>query len=196
MTPKVDVGKDIAIAYGDQTLSVKNPWWGNYGGHEVVVSDRYLVVWLYSGQSTQGWELFELAPKLRRIGGMRDTYGMGDAPTFSPDSSWLAHLVTVAPRWRDSGEHLEDGVDPDDDSVDVLDWARLDLQRLPDGPIEHFAIGSPVSRSIDPDDVFEWATYDALAFDTDHRLMIAMPWREKLVVTLPIAKAVTSTRGP
>jgi hypothetical protein len=59
------VEDDLRLEYGRAVITLPYPNAG-YGGHELVRSPdgRHLAVFLYSGQSEQGWELFQLEPVL------------------------------------------------------------------------------------------------------------------------------------
>src|SRR5690242_13282322 len=148
-----------------------------YGGHELVVSpeEDYLALYLFSGQSEQGWELFSLVPELRHVGSLPYVEGEGDPPQFSPDGQWLAMLVAVAPRVRDTGEFFESTSDASASGTVVVDWARLYLQHLPDRDIMSHAVGASVPRSLDPDEFCDW-TYDSMRFVTVTTLELRMPW--------------------
>lgn len=110
-----------------------------FGGSEIVVSpdQHWAALFVYSGQSEQGWELFELAPTLRHVGGLPYVRGEGMAPAFSPDSRYLAMAVVgEAAGWteRATGRHAEDILDAsaaEDESV-LVDWAVLYWQRIPE----------------------------------------------------------------
>src|SRR5262245_14852795 len=103
-----EVDEELLLTLGDARAVLSYPHLG-FGGHALVVSadESYLALFLFSGQSEQGWELFEL-PSLKHLGGLPYSEGEGDAPRFSSDSKWLAMLVTVTPRLRGSEEYFED----------------------------------------------------------------------------------------
>jgi hypothetical protein len=164
-----------------------------------VVSEdqRLLAVWLFSGQSQQGWELFELEPELRRIGGLSPkTYGMGDPPRFSPSGRWLAMFVIASARCRGSGEYFETVQDEYADDRVIVDWASLYVQRTSDGALEPHAVGCDIPRALDVEVVAEWDTYSRLRFLDDDRVELEMPWLgPKLVVELPVREAITARWG-
>ncbi len=72
-----------------------------YGGHELVVSPHglYLALFLYSGQSEVGYELFALQPTLQHLGGLPYVFGEGEAPVFSADDRWLAMMWETYNDW-------------------------------------------------------------------------------------------------
>jgi hypothetical protein len=126
MKIEVEVADTIDVVANGARASVPFPSAG-YGGHELVVlgSERFLALYLFSGQSEVGWELFELQPQLRHLGGLPYLLGEGHPPVFSADEKWLAMVSTL----RDIG--------PDEDDPDALaiDWAEVRLQPLPGGPV-------------------------------------------------------------
>ncbi len=86
---------------------------GGSGGEELVVSldERWGVLFHYSGQAEQGWELFALDP-LRHVGGTGGyVRGTGDAPRFSPDGNWLVMGGSVIPMVRGTEEYGEEALD-------------------------------------------------------------------------------------
>lgn len=169
-----------------------------YGGHELIVSpeEDHLALYLFSGQSEQGWELFSLVPELRHAGSLPYVEGEGDPPQFSPDGQWLAMLVAVAPRVRDTGDYFESTSDASAGDTVVVDWARLYVQHLPDRDIMSHAVGANVPRSLDPDDVCDWTTYDSMRFVTATTLELRMPWHERLVCSLPATGVPIATYSP
>ncbi|MGE5184410.1 MAG: hypothetical protein ACM31C_20210 [Acidobacteriota bacterium] len=187
-----EVDRELRLSLGLLRATLPYPRHG-YGGHALVVSpdERYLALHLYSGQSEEGWELFEL-PSLRHLASLPYFHGEGTGCRFSPGARWLATFTSTAPRVRDTGEYFEDVQDPDADDELVVDWAELRVQRVPDGPIERHTIGARVARSMDPDELSEWNTYDALSFAGDDAVALQMPWGDTLTVALPIAGAIVA----
>lgn len=159
-----------------------------YGGHALVVSpdERYLALFLYSGQSEQGWELFELEPALRRLGGLPYIGGDGDPPRFSPDGRWLAMFVARGPTVRGTDDDFGDVHDPDAADLVEVDWAAVYIQRVPEGVIERYAVGATLPRSFDLDDLAAWTTADRMRFASADSLVLTLPAGGELVVTLPI----------
>jgi hypothetical protein len=133
---------DATAGGGDRSvLTVKAEWLNSgVGGSEIVVSpdEQYAAVFHYSGQSSEGYDLFRLSPGLEYLGGM-DEGGEGDPPVFSPGSQQLAHMM-FEPRGflLPSGETDED-VDyfvlPDDGPL-IFEFADLRIQALPGSAIE------------------------------------------------------------
>jgi len=141
-------------------------WRGGIGGVELVVSpdERFLAVFLFSGQSTQGYELFSLDP-LVRIGGLPETRGHGSAPSFSPDSQHLLSLIDEVPRLRTTGAFFEECQDDDSDERAVVDLAHL-FVHLPSSPavVHRFAVGIELPLSTGVDALLDWDRYDTIAF--------------------------------
>lgn len=125
---------------GGELERVELPYPRNgFGGSELVVSpdQHWAALFVYSGQSEQGWELFELAPKLRHVGGLPYVRGQGMAPAFSPDSRYIAMTVVggvAGFRERTTGRHAEEVLDPraPEDASVLIDWAVLYWQRIPE----------------------------------------------------------------
>jgi hypothetical protein len=172
-------------------------WTGGVGGMELSASpdEKYLALFIYSGQSSQGYELLALRPKLERIGGLAEGFGHGTAPVFSPGGSCLATWISREIRVRESGEYFEDMQDPDSDLEVVVDWSRLYVQPLPGSAIQSFPVGVAIPLSADLDEVSEWDTYDAIEFVAEDELTLQMPWGETLRVSLPAPAAITA-EGP
>ena len=118
-------------------------WRGGIGGVELVVSpdERFLAVFLYSGQSSQGYELFSLEPVVR-VGGLPETLGHGSAPGFSSDGGHLVSLIDVVPRLRATGAFFEDCQDDTSNERAVVDLAQLFVHRLSSPTVvQRFAVG-------------------------------------------------------
>jgi hypothetical protein len=101
------------------------------GGHEILLSakERYLAMFLYSGQSEVGCELFYFRPHLQHISSFGYVFGEGTGPVFSSDERWLALAWATNPELclLDEGvEHLPTG-------ERLVDWVTLRIQELPDG---------------------------------------------------------------
>jgi hypothetical protein len=64
---------------------------------ELVVSpdERNAALGMWSGQSEQGYVLFDLDP-LRVLAQLDYVFGEGDAPMFSPDGRWLVIFTANA----------------------------------------------------------------------------------------------------
>lgn len=163
------------------------------GGHEFVVSsdERYLALFLYSGQSSQGFELFTLQPTFAHVGGVPETHGHGDAPMYSPDGRWLVMFMDSDYRVRGTDEDFEDLYDEQSDARAVLDWAYLHVLRLPELTVHSVAVGAEIPLSTDPDVYNEWETYDAVRFASDDVVVVRMPQGLEISVPLPPEGAIT-----
>ena len=180
------------IASGTERLVLPR-WTGGVGGMDLVESpDRRHVAWfIYSGQSSQGYELIALDP-LRRVGGLREVRGHGSAPVFSPSGRWLVSLVDQAARVRGTGEYFEDAQDEYADDRVLADWARLYVHRVPDAAPIEVAVGVDLPRSTELDVVQEWRPYDLVRFTSDDAIVIALPWGPEISLTLPPAGPLTA----
>lgn len=169
-----------------------------YGGHALVVSpdEDHVALYLFSGQSEQGWELFALRPALRHVGGLAYVEGCGDAPRFSPDGRWLAMLVATTPRVVATGACFEDVSTPDADDAVLVEWARLYVHRLGDEQTTRHPVTALVPRAVAPDEVNAWSTYDAMRFPTPTDLEVTTPWGERLTCRLPVASVPVATYAP
>ena len=100
-------------------------------GHELLLSanERYLAMFLHSGQSEVGYELFCFRPLLRHICSFGYVSGEGFGPVFSSDEYWLGLAWATNPLLclLDEGvEHLPTG-------EYLVDWVTLRIQKLSDG---------------------------------------------------------------
>ena len=103
------------------------------GGYEILLSakERYLAMFLYSGQSEVGYELFYFRPYLQHIFSFGYVFGEGTGPVFSSDERWLALAWATNPELclLDEGvEHLPTG-------ERLVDWVTLRIRELPDGSV-------------------------------------------------------------
>lgn len=73
-------------------------FYGNFGGSRVVISPggALAALFMHSGQSEQGYELFAVSDEVRRLTGVPFTVGHGGPPIFAPDASRLV-LVNFWP---------------------------------------------------------------------------------------------------
>lgn len=71
---------------------------GNFGGSRIVISPggAFAALFMHSGQSEQGYELFAVGDEVRRLTGVPFTVGHGGPPIFAPDASRLV-LVNFWP---------------------------------------------------------------------------------------------------
>jgi hypothetical protein len=167
------------------------------GGTELVVSpdERFAALFVYSGQSEQGYELFELSPMLRHVGGLPYVYGTGMAPVFSPDSRYLAMVVAAEWRTRATGEHAETLFDGSAGAI-LVDWGWLHVHAIPDGPVTSVPLGTLIERTFDVDTSAEWDLHELPAFVAPDRLAIGLPWGARVLVDVPPRGPVTTPRPP
>lgn len=206
----VEVKREIAVWFvptGGEAQFVTLPYPHNgYGGHEIVVSknEKYVALWLYSGQSEVGYELFEVAPKLRHLTSLPYQLGEGDAPKFSPDAQYLVMLArTHDYAWvNEEGEEFDDLADADDDDIDDdeedeedpddedgeddapegpwrLAWATLFVQKLPKGKIRQIPVEIEADEPPSEDTLHDWTAYDRLTRVDNDGATITTPWGRK-----------------
>ncbi|MDX2087136.1 MAG: hypothetical protein SFX73_04770 [Kofleriaceae bacterium] len=174
------------------------------GGQELVVSpdERYAAMYVYSGQSEQGYELFELAPALRHLRSVRYLEGEGDAPRFSPDGRWLVMVTTVVPTIRGTEEYVEEiltggqGDAPVRLAEVLVDWAEVSVLEVPDGELSQVAIGTLLSRGFDYDAFSEWTLHEAWQFSAADRVTMVLPWGAGLELQIPPIGPVTTEPFP
>jgi hypothetical protein len=159
---------------------------------ELVASrdERYVAIRVYSGQSSEGFEVFVTEPTLTRVGGLAEVRGHGAAPIFAPSSRWLATLISSEQRVRGSGEYFETVQDEYANDRLIVDWARLHVQRLPEATLYSAEVGVEIPRSTPLDLLDAWTTYDALRF-VGEGLTLRMPWSEEVSVALPPTAPIT-----
>jgi hypothetical protein len=189
-------GLSLTLISDDASSEIVLPYpHAGYGGHKLVISpdESHLALYLFSGQSEQGWELFSLVPTLRHLGCLPYVDGEGDPPRFSSNGRWLAMFVSVTARVRDTDTYFEEVSDPYADDSVVIEWAQLYVQRVPDGEIARHAVGVLAPRALDFEDVGAWATYGAMRFATDEMLELTMPWGERITCTLPVTSVPVSS---
>ena len=191
------------VQLGDTRLDLPYPSAG-YGGSELVVSpdERVVAMFVYSGQSQVGYELFRIDAKRATIdhfGGMPYVVGEGDVPVWSPDGRWLAMLASAGPFERDTGEWIEEMLDPDtgDDDEIVAELGQLFLQPVPQvgrpGPIERHFVGATIRRNVDYDVIASWRVYETLGFSPEGKLVLAPKWASPVELGLPIVSEITLT---
>jgi hypothetical protein len=183
MALEVLVGETIDISSGGERVRLPIPGAG-YGGHEVVMSasGRHVALYLFSGQSEFAWELFELEPRLRHVGGLPYVFGVGHPPVFSNDETSLAVVSTT----RDIGP------DDDDPGSVVVDWAEVRVLSLPDGPISLCEIrlefdAPPAEREPEYPRV--------AAVQAGEGVTLELPWGGECRIPLPLPR-VFVVRGP
>jgi hypothetical protein len=178
---------------GDQVVRLPPPVAG-LEGLELVVSpdERYACLFVYSGQSQQGWELFEVEPALRHVSSLPYVHGEGLAPVFSPDSRYVAMVVTRQPTERGTGKKAEKLLKPDATGEVLIDWAMLYAQRVPSAPVEASPVGTWVKCSMEAGELLGWDLYESLRFTGKHRLVLPLPWGGVLELGLPLGGPVTT----
>ena len=206
--PKITLSNGVELStgryfvqLGETRVDLPYPSAG-YGGSELVISsdERTVAMFVYSGQSQVGYELFRIDAKkgsIERISGMPYEVGEGDAPVFSPDGRWLAMLASAGPYERDTGEYIEDLLDPQADEGDeiVADLAQLFIQAIPDigrpSTIQRHFVGATIRKNADYDAIASWNVYDALSFSPEGRLVLAPTWATRVELDMPIAGEIT-----
>ncbi|MFZ5439344.1 MAG: hypothetical protein ACOZQL_05010 [Myxococcota bacterium] len=173
------------------------PWPGGVGGVELVTSpdERSLAVFLFSGQSSQGFELFSLEPSLRHLASVPETWGHGDAPFFSRRGDLVAMVMDRERKLSGTDTWFED-VQADDalDTV-LVDWGRVWWLRVAEGVPASFTVAVEVPRSLNVDELFDWAPYDVGSFDADDALVLSLPWGVRAQTALPRSEPLI-TRAP
>jgi hypothetical protein len=177
----------LLLHVGAESAALPIPRHG-YGGHELLASpdESYVVLWLYSGQSEVGYELFRLGP-LSHAASFPYVYGEGVGPVFSADSRRLALAWSV-----NSGLNLDE-LPLDDDGFTtepaLVDWAVVRVVDLPaDSPRTctvrvRIAAGSPCERD-------ESFYPDNLRFEGDALILVA-PWGPRLKLAPPWPDTIT-----
>ena len=100
-------------------------------GVELLLSpnERYLALYLFSGQSEEGYELFYFRPHLAHICSFGLVFGEGYGPLFSSDERWFGQAWSTNPELS----LLDEGVEHLPDGGFLIDWATLRVQQLPPG---------------------------------------------------------------
>jgi hypothetical protein len=109
------------------SFTLPSQFCGNFGGSEIVFSPRggFAAIFMHSGQSEQGYELFAVAGEVRHLGGVPYAIGAGGPPVFAPDDS---RVVLVNFR---GGEGYSDEAD----GRARVHYSRVYVQTLgPSGP--------------------------------------------------------------
>lgn len=166
---------------------------GGYGGHEVVLGPRRLMaLFLYSGQSQVGYELFELET-LRHLGRLPYQKGEGDAPVFSRDGRRLA-MAWDAGDLR-YAEDLDDDERPRPGSPDVVPWARLALQSVASRRVVVRTIHADLRGWRPSEDRVCQLYPEALRFAGARELRVRAPWGREVAIPLPLPKRIV-VEGP
>lgn len=186
------------------TVALPTPGSG-YGGHELVVSrdERHAALFLYSGQSEVGFELFALGAKLRRIFSLPYELGDADPPRFSADATWLVMLVRThgGHGWYDDSDNLYDHAAPPpadvpatgDPRVWRLPWAELHALHVPTRTPSRAAItieshAPPTRAELDA----AWSTQGRLVAVDAEAAELLLPWNEPLRIPLPPNRWLTA----
>lgn len=160
------------------------------GGFELVTSpkSRYASVFLYSGQSELGFELFSIRPHLERIASLPYVFGDNDlTPTiFSPDERFAALAVRGDCIWWASNIEDADWDSPAEGGE--VEWARIYLYDLEHRTMsEHFLVVN-LPRGWIGDD--EEQGPEELRFVSSRELRFDVPWADELTIQVPPGEKV------
>lgn len=177
-----------------ETQRVRLPYpQAGYGGHELLLSasESYLALFLWSGQSEVGYELFAHRPTLAHISSFPYTYGMALGPAFSSDERLFAMAWTT-----NSGLYIEDEVELSGGLTTkpcTLHWACVRLQPLPAGPPQecHIDVAIPAGFPFETDD--RWDAIDLVV--TEHEVRLRAEWGTAIRIPLPLPARVV-IEGP
>lgn len=197
-TIRVEVTDKLAIVVdGPNRKSVSTVFLpyprAGYGGHELVLSSehRYLAMFLYSGQSEVGYEVFTFRPELRHVLSFPYEYGEGLGPAISPDEKLIGLAWATNPELDLTElEGLEDAAETDEELI--VDWARLRVQELPNGKAStcNIEVAVPIGFPTEGDESYY---PEGLEFVGDHVEFRA--WGETIRVPLPLP-ATLNLPGP
>jgi hypothetical protein len=171
-------------------LRVPSKFYGNYGGCEITVSPLagFVALFMFSGQSEQGYELFRTGSGLEHLPGLSYEHGMGGPPVvFSPDDRYVVVMNHSRPYVEDA-EHADE--DDEDAPVCVrVRWSELVMQQLGEqvGKPEHLDVyvDLPANTTQDPEE--EWFELPGdPRFTSATMFEIPLPWDKVLVVELPM----------
>lgn len=162
------------------------------GGTELFLSreERYLALFVFSGQGEVGYELFALRPALRHIGGLPYVRGAGFGPAFSADETQIGLATTL-----NSGLVVEEAeLDADERlaSDALLEWVEVRVHTIETGAIELCTVSAQLCAGFprEGDDSY-WPSRLEIAgevrFDTG--------WGAEVRIPLPLPPSVT-VRGP
>ncbi|MFO0596342.1 MAG: hypothetical protein U0228_13585 [Myxococcaceae bacterium] len=180
---EIDAGRTMSVVVdggGEPRKRVSIPYpSAGYGGHELLLSsnERYLVLWLYSGQSQIGFELFTFAPVLKHVASLPYVLGEGLGPAFSADERYLAVASAT-----NSSLNLEEVCEADvTQEPCVIAWADVHARALPDGVEERCRVdvripaGFPCEGDVSyyPTDLSVAA--DEVAFRTGWGVQVRIP---------------------
>ena len=157
--------------------------------------ERYLALFIDSGRSEHGYELFQVRPTFAHVGGLPATPGEGSPPLFSPEGNWAVTFVPDGHRVRGTGEHFTDLFDKGSDARVTLDWASLHVLHVPDGTWHRADVGVEMPVFTYPHEYTDWGTDGAARFSADDVVVLRMPWGSEVTVPLPPPAVITADRS-
>ncbi|MDH5325302.1 MAG: hypothetical protein OEZ68_20220 [Gammaproteobacteria bacterium] len=132
----VQVGKDVQLVVRSNSDTVvahttlPYPLAGLAGGYLLASpSERYLLMSIFSGQSEEGYELFDVSSDIRHLSGCQ--YLKGEAATycFSPDeSSIIMTLPYSSSEWWQPWD--DDDMELDEDGRRYFDFGLIQQHRI------------------------------------------------------------------
>lgn len=163
-------------------------FYGNYGGYELVLSpdEAFAALYMHSGQSEQGYELFAVADEIRHLPGLPFVLGEGGPPEFSPGDAHLAFL-----------NFMPSDVCLLDDPARVF-YAELYTQPLrpPAAPSRH-EITIPLATGETPEQLINSRRGPrGLRFLDRNTLTMRLPARRIATVALPAPAEIVATLAP
>ena len=153
--------------------------------------ETYLVLWLYSGQSEVGYELFTYRPTLKHIASFPYVYGKGFGPAFSADGRCLAMVTTTNSGLRiEVDEAFEGDVTTEQQT---LAWAEVHVRALPEGATQQARIDVqlPAGTPLERDDSF----YPTHLVATATEVTFRADWGVQVRIPLPLPDVVV-IEGP
>lgn len=164
-----------------------------YGGHELVLSpdEELLVVWLYSGQSEIGYELFDFNP-LRHLRSFPYVVGEGSVPVFSEDS----RLLAMASSRNTILEIDEAGVEFKDLRLShdaLVDWATVHLLNLEDDDVFSCQVSVQLRTGFPVDHEQDYYPEIVRCSATD--VQLATGWGSSVELPIPLPPTVV-IEGP
>lgn len=121
VTVRDEAGEELA------SFTLPSQFCGNFGGSEIVFSPRggFAAIFMHSGQSEQGYELFAVAREVRHLGGVPFAFGVGGPPVFAPDDGRVLFV-----NYRSGDVYCDD-----EDLRSRVRYAQVYVQPLrPSGP--------------------------------------------------------------
>ena len=148
-----------------------------------------MALWLYSGQSEVGYELFEFRPELQHCHSFPYVFGEGYGPVFTPDESllalaWATNSSLLVDDWP------QDGVT----SVEqVVEWATLHVHSLQGETNSQCKILARLQPGSTIDS--ETAYYPTMT-SSGSGFHLASEWGRTVEVSLPLPDALTIDGPP